>query len=59
MKQSTKDKTKGKLLEMKGSIKEKVGRATKNPDLQTEGQVEKIAGTIQNKIGQAERVFEK
>jgi uncharacterized protein YjbJ (UPF0337 family) len=59
MKQSTKDKAKGKFHEVKGKVKEKVGRATKNPDLEAEGQVEKIGGKVQKKIGQAEKVLEK
>jgi uncharacterized protein YjbJ (UPF0337 family) len=58
MKQSTKDKAKGKFHEVKGSIKEKVGRATNNPDLEAEGQVEKVGGKIQKKIGQVEKVLE-
>jgi uncharacterized protein YjbJ (UPF0337 family) len=59
MKQSTKDKAKGKFHEVKGKVKEKVGRATNNPDLETEGQVEKIGGKVQKKIGQVENVLEK
>jgi uncharacterized protein YjbJ (UPF0337 family) len=59
MKQSTKDKAKGKFHEVKGKVKEKVGRATNNPDLEAEGQVEKISGKVQKKIGQVEKVLEK
>ena len=59
MKQSTKDKAKGKFHELKGKVKEKVGRATNNPDLEAEGQVEKIGGKVQKKIGQVEKVLEK
>ena len=55
MKQSTKDKAKGKFHEVKGKVKEKVGRATNNPDLEAEGQVEKIGGKVQTKIGQLEK----
>jgi uncharacterized protein YjbJ (UPF0337 family) len=55
MKQSTKDKAKGKFHEVKGKVKEKVGRATNNPDLEAEGQVEKIGGKVQKKIGQVEK----
>ena len=58
MKQSTKDKAKGKFHEVKGEVIEKVGRATNNPDLETEGQVEKIGGKVQKKIGQVEKVLE-
>ena len=57
MKQSTKDRATGKLHEVKGNVKEKVGRATNNPDLEAEGLVEKIGGKAQRKIGQAEKVL--
>jgi uncharacterized protein YjbJ (UPF0337 family) len=59
MKQSTKDKAKGKFHEVKGKVKEKVGRATYNPDLEAEGQVEKIGGKVQKKIGQVEKLLGK
>ena len=58
MKQSTKDKAKGKFHEVKGKVKETVGRATNNPDLEAEGLGEKIGGKVQNKIGQVEKVFD-
>jgi uncharacterized protein YjbJ (UPF0337 family) len=44
---------------VKGRVKEKVGRATNNPDLEAEGIVEKIAGKVQRKIGQVEKVLGK
>ena len=59
MKQSIEDKAKGTFHEVKGKVKEKVGRATNNPDLEAEGFGEKIAGKIQKKIGQLEKVVEK
>ena len=59
MKQSTKDKTKGKFHEVKGKVKEKIGRATNNRNLEATGIVEKIAGKIQKKIGQVEKAIEK
>ena len=58
MKQSTKDKAKGTFHEVKGKVKEKVGRATNNPDLEAEGQVEEVGGKVQKKIGQVEKVLE-
>lgn len=58
MKQSTKDQAKGKLHEVKGKVKEKIGRATNNPRLAAEGQDEKIGGKVQKKIGQVEKVLE-
>jgi len=59
MNQSTKDEAEGKFHEVKGKVKEKVGRATNNPDLEVEGDVEEFAGRIQKKIGQVEKAFEK
>ena len=57
MKPSTKDKAKGTFHEVKGKVKEKVGRATNNPDLEAEGRVEKIVGKVQRKIGQVKKVL--
>ena len=59
MKPSTKDQVKGKLHEMKGEVKEKVGQFTNDPNLEAEGQGEKLAGKVQKKVGQIEKVFEK
>jgi uncharacterized protein YjbJ (UPF0337 family) len=44
---------------VRGKVKEKVGRATNDPDLEGEGQGEEIAGKVQKKIGQVEKVFGK
>jgi uncharacterized protein YjbJ (UPF0337 family) len=57
MKQSTKDAARGTFHEVKGTVKETVGRATNNPDLAAKGQDEKIDGTIQKKISQVEKVL--
>jgi uncharacterized protein YjbJ (UPF0337 family) len=59
MKPSTENQIAGKVHEVKGKIKEKVGRLTNDPDLEGEGIGEKIAGKVQKKIGQLERVVEK
>lgn len=59
MKPSTKNEVAGKIHEVKGTIKEKVGHLTNDPDLEGEGIGEKMAGKIQKKIGQVEKVFEK
>ena len=37
MKQSTRDEAKGRVHEVKGKIKEKVGKLTNNPDLEGQG----------------------
>jgi uncharacterized protein YjbJ (UPF0337 family) len=59
MKQGTKDEIKGKLHEVKGKAKEKVGQVTNNPNMEAEGVDEKLAGKVQKKVGQVEKVFEK
>jgi uncharacterized protein YjbJ (UPF0337 family) len=58
MKPSTTDQVQGKFHEVKGAVKESVGKATNNPNLEAEGQGEKIGGTIQKKVGQIEKVLE-
>ena len=45
MKPSTRDRAKGTIHEVKGKVKEEVGRATNNHRLEAEGQVEKIGGS--------------
>jgi len=55
MKPSTDDKATGKLHEVKGTIKEKVGEVTNNPDLEAEGRAEKNAGKVQKWIGKVEK----
>jgi uncharacterized protein YjbJ (UPF0337 family) len=56
VKKSTKDKAKGKFHEVKGEVKEKIGRATRNPNLEAEGAGETLGGKLQKKIGQLEKV---
>jgi len=57
MKQSTKDRAKGKFHEVKGKEKEKVGRMTNNPNLEAEGQGEQVGGKIRKKIGEVKKVL--
>jgi uncharacterized protein YjbJ (UPF0337 family) len=59
MKPSTKDEVAGKIHELKGTVKEKAGKLTNNPDLEAEGKVDKVAGTVQKKIGQVKKVLGK
>jgi uncharacterized protein YjbJ (UPF0337 family) len=56
---STKDQIEGNLHEIKGKVKEKVGQATGNPNLEAEGQGENLVGKVQKKVGQIEKVLEK
>jgi uncharacterized protein YjbJ (UPF0337 family) len=55
VKPSTKDRTEGKLHEVKGTIKEEVGKATNKPDLEVSGNTEKNSGKVQKWIGCAEK----
>ncbi|MGA7560099.1 MAG: CsbD family protein [Terriglobales bacterium] len=55
MKPSTQDRTEGKIHEVKGKIKEEVGKATNDPDLEVAGNAEKNAGKVQDWIGRAEK----
>jgi uncharacterized protein YjbJ (UPF0337 family) len=59
MKPSTKDEIAGNVHEVKGKIKENVGRVINSPDLEGEGIGENLAGKVQKKIGQVEKVIEK
>jgi uncharacterized protein YjbJ (UPF0337 family) len=59
MKDSTKDKVQGKAHEVKGAIKEKVGHATNDPNMQDAGTAEKVGGKVQKKVGDVKKVFEK
>jgi len=59
MKPSTKDNAEGKMHQAKGKIKETVGKAVGNRDLETEGKLEILDGKIQEKLGQVEKVIGK
>jgi uncharacterized protein YjbJ (UPF0337 family) len=59
MDDSTKDKITGAAHELKGAVKEKVGKVTNNPALENEGADEKLGGKVQKKVGDVEKVFEK
>jgi uncharacterized protein YjbJ (UPF0337 family) len=56
MAESTKDKIEGAAHDVKGTIKEKVGQATNNPDLEADGAAEKLGGKVQKKVGDVEKV---
>jgi uncharacterized protein YjbJ (UPF0337 family) len=59
MKQSIKDEATGRIHEVKGKIKEKIGQLANDPGLEGEGIGEEIVGKIQKKIGQVEKAVEK
>jgi uncharacterized protein YjbJ (UPF0337 family) len=55
MKPSTEDKVKGTLHKFKGIIKERVGKLTRNSDLEADGRAEKNTGKIQNWVGRVKK----
>jgi uncharacterized protein YjbJ (UPF0337 family) len=59
MKPSTENEIAGKVHEVKGTIKEKLGQLTNDPDLEGEGIVENITGKVQKNIGRVEKAVEK
>ena len=50
-----KDELKGKDEKAKGYIKEQVGKATDDPDLEAEGTGQRVAGAVQENVGKARR----
>jgi len=50
-----KDEVKGKINRVKGEVKERVGRATNDPELIQRSQDEKATGRAQENFGKARR----
>ena len=57
MKPSTQDRVEGKAHEVKGAVKEQIGRMTDDPDLEDEGTIEKVGGKIQKGVGKIEKAL--
>ena len=55
MKRSTKDQVKGKVQEVRGTLKERVGQLGGDPDLADEGTVEKLGGKARQVLGKIEK----
>lgn len=55
MKPSTKDHVKGRVQEVKGALKEQVGRLGGDPDLADEGTVDKADGKLRQVLGKIEK----
>jgi len=56
MKPSTKDNAEGKMHQVKGKIKETVGKVAGNDDLEAEGKVENLHGKVQEKLGRVKKI---
>lgn len=59
MKSSTQDNAEGKWHKVKGKIKQVVGKAVGNRNLEAEGKAENFDGKVQEKIGEIKEVVEK
>jgi uncharacterized protein YjbJ (UPF0337 family) len=59
MKPSTENEIAGKIHEVKGKVKEKVGHLTNDRDLEAEGTVEKVTGKVQKKVGEVEKAVKR
>jgi uncharacterized protein YjbJ (UPF0337 family) len=56
---STHDRVEGKVHEVKGAVKEKIGKLTNDPQLQDEGTAERIDGIVEKKVGDVKKIFGK
>lgn len=59
MKSSTKDNAEGRMHQVKGKIKETVGKVFGNNDLEAEGKVENLGGKVQENLGKVEKIVGK
>jgi uncharacterized protein YjbJ (UPF0337 family) len=59
MKSSNQDKVEGTGKDIKGKIKEGVGKAVGNERLQAEGKADQVEGAVQKKAGDVKKVFGK
>lgn len=59
MKSSTKDNAEGKMHQVKGKIKEVVGRVINDHGLEAEGKIENFDGKVQEKISQIKKIVER
>lgn len=59
MKSSTENKAKGKMHQVKGAIKEGIGIATDDHELEIKGKTETFKGKVQEKVGSIEKILGK
>lgn len=56
MKSSMRDKAEGAIHQVKGNIKEAIGKIAGDKPLKSEGRAENLAGKAQEKIGDIKKV---
>jgi uncharacterized protein YjbJ (UPF0337 family) len=59
VKSSSKNKIEGKMHQVKGTIKETVGKVLNNKEMAAEGKLEKMKGKVDAKIGQFKKMIKK
>ena len=59
MTSNTKNSAEGRIHQVRGKIKETIGKIVNNQELEIEGKVENAEGKIQEKIGDIEKVVKK
>lgn len=57
MKSSTRDKAEGTFHELKGKVKESLGKLTGSRQLESAGVDERLVGEAQRKMGQVKQVL--
>ena len=55
----THDQVEGKVHQVKGAVKEKIGQLTNDPELQDRGAAERVDGIVEKKVGDVKKVFNK
>ena len=55
MRRPNEDEIRGKLDEAAGTVKEKVGRASGDPNLEDEGAAQRFNGKVEGGVGKARR----
>ena len=51
----SKEEGKGKIKQIKGQIREEVGKATDNKTEQLKGKIEQVEGKVQEELGKAKK----
>jgi uncharacterized protein YjbJ (UPF0337 family) len=51
----SKDEAKGKVKQIKGQVREEIGKLTDNKTEQLKGKIEQVTGKAQEEIGKAKR----
>ena len=59
MKSSTKDKSEGTMKDLKGKVKEGLGKGVDDPYLRDEGRADQAEGKVQKKVGDIKKVFDR